>query len=62
MKTYSVWFKVKYDKSLQVLTMLGKDENDICERIAAMGNAILITDKGATNEQMLEMRKARRNA
>ena len=55
MKTYSVWFKVKYDESLQVLTMLGKDERDVRDRIAAMANAMLITDKGATNEQMLEM-------
>ena len=58
MKTHSVWFRVEGDKSLQVITMLGKDEADVRARIQSMTNAVLISDKGATNQQIQHMYEA----
>lgn len=57
MKSYSIWFRDKHDKCLQVSIMKGESEQDIRDRIAAMADAVLITDRGATEVQMIQMYK-----
>jgi len=58
MKNYNIWFRVEDAQSLQVVTMLGEDEADVRSRIQAMAEAVMISDKGATNRQIMEMYEA----
>ena len=55
MKDYHIWFKLDGVESLQAITLSGENESYIREKLKAMSQPVLVTDKGVTNERMLEM-------